>query len=1560
MREGRWETVTDSDFDHEHRGLETIREKLPDSGVWRAWSNFTFTADSGHVREVDLLVLSPSGLHMVELKSWRGSVTVENGTWVQTKPGGHRTPHGNPRHLVEQKARELAGLLRGQGVRGVYVSGSVCFTGSSLRLRLPQNDRNGAYTVDELLEMLQRPPYDARRRITGPRSTEVAGALKQVGIHRSDAQYKVGPYLLARKPLDTGPSWSDHLARHTELSEIVRVRVYLTERGASEAMVKSTENAARRESEVLGRIKHPGVVQLKQYHPSGHLSRPALIFDYHPETLRLDQYLIQYGKKLDILARMSLVRQLAEILRWAHSSRIHHRTLSAHSVHVIPTGARNGSEESRWLHPKLQVSDWQIATRRLDGDQAGGAASRRFAATSLSVNHVSDSADAFLAPELTALNPDPVYLDVYGLGVLTYLLATDRPPAASQAELIAQMEAGEGLRPSALVDGLSEDIDELVQAATAYRPEQRLSSVDEFLEMLECVEDALTTPSTVPDEPAAAPEPEKDPLESVAGDVLAGRWEIRRRLGTGSTSRAFLVRDLDADPEARGSRGLAVLKVALSDNRGQTLIREAEILRSLGHRPHQGIIRLAEPEPLTIGGRTVLALEYAGDERANDDQGAGGGTRRRREETVARQLREHGRLSVDQLEAYGDYLFGAVDYLESEGVWHRDIKPDNIAIRVRPNRTRELVLIDFSLAGYPADVTDAGTDGYLDPFIGGLKRSVYDAQAERYAIAATLHEMASGELPRWGDGKVLPTQTDPDEWQRPTIAAEAFDEAVRDGLERFFRQALHREANSRFADLKPMRDAWRRIFLDAHAQTSSGHRTRQPAAPADAAQPDPAQPGADGPDADQPGGPALPISDAEPATAEQQRDLQAKEATRDTPLVTAGLSPVAVSFLHKLGVNTVGELLDYSQRKFLNASGLGAKTRSEIQRRQREWGERLRKTPLSPLTPEGRREAAEELKQQRSSAEDALTDDLVTHHGSGPLPERALRGVSLDALATLLVPEPDKNGSNSITVETVRHVLRLPDEDGSLPEIGVWPNQREVAEAVGRSRGRIPQILKQQRTRWRKLPAVQVLRKEILGLLTEMGRVASATEIADALTVRRGTTRFRERGQRRAMALAAVRAVVEVEQLVPDEAAFRHQANRGATDEAGGAGLLALEVGEDDAPDTPSAPGLLDYALRLGRTADRLSELPTLPTAATVLAELGALTPPPGTVEWNERRLVDVAAGASRNAAVTPRLEVYPRNLPLVRALRLAQAGLVREPAGIPRKNQPGLTPEEVHERVRARFPELVDAKGSHELPLGGPLTKALQEAGFDLTLSKREDTGTLRYLPPPEAAGSSYRTVAGQRRSTRAGTFTRYADDPQIAEAVRAEERLTSSARRDGFRVLTVRTALSPLTAAELAGEGSRFAAEEVSVTGLFLEVLHALVDPKPKPSWETVLKADAAAPGSNAARRFAEYATTAWGRVEPQLSELLGDGSGADQPPVLMTDTGVFARYDAMDVLNRLAEQSRHGGRGLWMLCPQDDPVREPRLGAVAVPYQAGLGEWIELSDSWVHNLHRSGARR
>jgi hypothetical protein len=151
-------------------------------------------------------------------------VAGENGTWVQTTPGGRRIPHGNPLHLVNKKAKELAGLLRQQLAslryrKQIWVGEAVCFTDASLRIQLPPNDQNGVHTVAGLASMLKQPPRDERHRVDATGSRQIKTALERIGIRRSDAEYKVGPYLLERKAFDTGPTWADYLARHEELPE---------------------------------------------------------------------------------------------------------------------------------------------------------------------------------------------------------------------------------------------------------------------------------------------------------------------------------------------------------------------------------------------------------------------------------------------------------------------------------------------------------------------------------------------------------------------------------------------------------------------------------------------------------------------------------------------------------------------------------------------------------------------------------------------------------------------------------------------------------------------------------------------------------------------------------------------------------------------------------------------------------------------------------------------------------------------------------------------------------------------------------------------------------------------------------------------------------------------------------------------------------------------------------------------------------------------------------------------------------------------------------------------
>jgi hypothetical protein len=433
MQEGRWTTITPSQFTHEREALAHVQALLPDSEPYRAWSNFTFTAQTGHPYEVDLLVAGPGGLYLIEIKSLTGRLISSGSNWILHNPGGTRT-FDNPLHLADAKAKKLKSLLqvaanqrKGPPVKIPFVQAAVFLSKPGLRIELSDHHLHSIYgpepapghqpgQLPTITSLLTRPPQDEKHRVTKELSAALPDLLEAVGIARSRKHYEVGSWQLEPRPFDLGPTWQDHLARHRDPErERRRIRIYLVERNAVQAERASIERAAKREMTVLHGVNHPGIVRVDSM--ESHEAGPALIFRHDPRSMRLDHYIAQYGDKLEPLSRLAMIRQLAEAVAYAHGRRLHHRALSARSVLVTPgPKRRGGSEEEAWLVPQLQLSDWQTATRA--ADSAGGSSGDPATLSSHAASHIERSAEAYLAPELTAPRPDPVAMDIFGLGAL--------------------------------------------------------------------------------------------------------------------------------------------------------------------------------------------------------------------------------------------------------------------------------------------------------------------------------------------------------------------------------------------------------------------------------------------------------------------------------------------------------------------------------------------------------------------------------------------------------------------------------------------------------------------------------------------------------------------------------------------------------------------------------------------------------------------------------------------------------------------------------------------------------------------------------------------------------------------------------------------------------------------------------------------------------------------------------------------------------------------------------------------------------------------------------------
>lgn len=934
----RWTSVTPSEFPWEQEALDHLRQALPDHEPYRAWTNFELIADDGSISEIDALVLTSQGLFLVEIKSHPGALSGDAGTWTWRHEGRTRT-FDNPRLLADRKAKRLKSRLqRTKAVRKAR-KGLLPFVEAVVFLSATDLDAKGLDAVARRGVLVRRGEGDRPTPIPGleplfewsarpgPKlgaatARLLAKAMEEVGIRRSQSQRQVGDYRL-EELLEDGAGWQDWRARHVSLGMRRRIRVYHTLARAGSETRETLIRAAKREMLMLQGIDHPGIVKVFEY--TEHELGPALIFEDHAGAQRLDHWLREREERLIYEQRLHLLRHLTEILQFAHGRRLVHRGLSPQSVLVL---------DPESAEPRLAVMSWHAGTREVGTRTTAQSALQ---ATLHPDRLMDDAAGVYLAPEVrTHQEPDGVRADVFSLGAIAYRLFSGQPPASDVLELQQRLLDSAGLDLSAVVDGVSEELSLLVEGATCPDPERRFDRTEQILEWL----DELLDEHTAPDEP------EVDPERAVKGDELPGGYEILERLGQGSTAYVFAV-------EKDGVH--QVLKLARTPDKNTLLDDEAEVLDQL--RNHRVIELFGKVE---IGDRTGLLMARAG------------------KETLAERLRVEGRLSLDFLERFGDDLLQVVQWLEEQGISHRDVKPENLGVQaVGRNEARHLVLFDFSLSRAPADRCELGTPPYLDPFLRRPGRQRWDLAAERFAVAMTLYEMATGQLPRWGDGSGDPLFAQ----HEVTLEEERFVPAVREPLARFFARALRRDAAERFDNAEQMLRAWRRVFLGAER-------------------------------------PALPTPHT--VDPEEARGEALAEATLETPIIELGLSTRAFHALEKHQVGDVRGLLSTPPGQFSRMRGVGPKTRDELLATAAELRPRFPEiTPTRTVPPPT---APEEPDPKAAGDEPRAVDRVAARL----LPREAGRGQRVPALRCFLgLDTPADAGSAHPNQSEVARALGL-------------------------------------------------------------------------------------------------------------------------------------------------------------------------------------------------------------------------------------------------------------------------------------------------------------------------------------------------------------------------------------------------------------------------------------------------------------------------------------------------------------------------------------------------------
>jgi hypothetical protein len=476
-----------------------------------------------------------------------------------------------------------------------------------------------------------------------------------------------------------------------------------------------------------------------------------------------------------------------------------------------------------------------------------------------------------------------------------------------------------------------------------------------------------------------------------------------------------------------------------------------------------------------------------------------------------------------------------------------------------------------------------------------------------------------------------------------------------------------------------------------------------------------------------------------------------------------------------------------------------------------------------------------------------------------------------------------------------------------------WPSQMDAATNLGITRARVSQVVSKVRERWRKNPSITALRQTIDVILSANAGVMSIGELSDAVLTARGSVY--DEPMRSRLAAIVTRAAVETETSLEIPRFLERRGSRS---------ILIVKSAD-----------LADYAEHLAKQADRIADSDPLVPPARVVDGLRTIEAPSGCQVPSDTRLVRLASAASSRAAVSSRLELYPRSMPASRALKLCHGALLgaRE-----------LTVEEIRKRVSARYPE------AESLPERPQLDGLLQGLDLDLEWNAAAAGGKGAYVIRKEESKASSASLPSRMPTLVPHAPSSKELSPEILDAKLLESKLQRATVDGTFLALTV--VPKGLEAAE--GELTRrFGVKTRNLDEILIRLMRRQAQTA-KADWNIVLRADAAARDSQDWRNLMILVS----RVIPSLEEELFSTQGT----VLLVYPGLLARYDRLDVLERLRDRVTSPAgtgaplRGLWLLIPSDEQNALPTLDFKPVPVISS-NQWARIPETWLTNAHRGG---
>lgn len=220
-----------------------------------------------------------------------------------------------------------------------------------------------------------------------------------------------------------------------------------------------------------------------------------------------------------------------------------------------------------------------------------------------------------------------------------------------------------------------------------------------------------------------------EPMSTMLGTLLNGRYRLEARIGTGGMSTVY--RALDETLERQVAIKLMNREIASDSDQLERFRREARAVAQLSHPHIVGVIDAGED-----AGRPYIVFEYV--------EG----------ETLKERIRRQGQLPIGEAVAYAIEIARALGAAHARHIVHRDVKPQNVLI----DEEGSAKVTDFGIArtldedGLTQDGRVLGTTDYVSPE-QALGHDV-SGQSDLYSLGVVLFEMLTGTVPFRGENQV--------------------------------------------------------------------------------------------------------------------------------------------------------------------------------------------------------------------------------------------------------------------------------------------------------------------------------------------------------------------------------------------------------------------------------------------------------------------------------------------------------------------------------------------------------------------------------------------------------------------------------------------------------------------------------------------------------------------------------------------------------------------------------------------------------------------------------------